>query len=212
MSSAHTGTPSASPSTTRPTVFMTSTSTPGVRERSARSPYCARRSVFEQDALLPQTLADGVRFAEVLAVAGIVPGGDRGFDLGGGEARASLAPGARGVEKCGGRFGKEPEDRPGAREVVPRSRRGRSICGITRAVQLAEAVEDEAELLRGVQVVVHRGGKLLEEGRERAGERPRRRDRRGRSADQVVRASERLVEALERARRLLQPPRAEVQG
>src|SRR5437870_13796915 len=135
MSSAHTGTPSASPSTTRPTVFMTSTSTPGVRERSARSPHCARRSVLEQDALLPQALADGVRCAEVLAVAGIVPGGDRGFDLGGGEAGASLAPGAGGVEECRRRFGKQPEDRSGTREVVACSGRGGPVCGITRAVQ-----------------------------------------------------------------------------
>ena len=111
-------------------------------------------------------------------MAGIVPGGDRGFDLGGGEAGASLAPRAGGVEKCRRCFSKEPEDRPGAREVVPRSERGRPIRGITRAVQLAEAVEDEAERLRSVQVVVHRGGELLEEGRERAGECPRRRDRR----------------------------------
>src|SRR5437899_6057348 len=135
MSSAHTGTPSASPRTTRPPVFMTSTSTPGVRERSARSPYCARRSVLEQDALLPQALADGIRFAEVPAVAGIVPGGDRGFDLGGGEAGASLAPAAGSVEKCRRRFSKEPEDRPGSREVAPCSDRGRTISGITRAVQ-----------------------------------------------------------------------------
>src|SRR5262249_60430093 len=78
-------------------------------------------------------------------------------------------------------------------------------------VQVAQAVEDEAERLGGVQVVVHRGGELLEEGREVPGERARRRLRRGGVGGQLVGTGEGLVETLERTRRLLQTTRREVE-
>src|SRR6184192_2677692 len=63
----------------------------------ARFPYRAGGAVLEQDALLAETLANRIRFAEVLATPRLVACGDGRLDLAGAEPGALLAPSAHGL-------------------------------------------------------------------------------------------------------------------
>src|SRR3989449_11457322 len=75
---------------------------PDLRRRLlGRLPHCARGRVLEQDAPGAELLADRVRYAEVLAPAGLVALRDRGRDLrlaqprAGGASRPPRAAGGR---------------------------------------------------------------------------------------------------------------------
>src|SRR5205823_6109888 len=111
----------------------------------ARFPYRAGGTVLEQDALLAKTLANRIRFAEVLATPRLVARGDGRLDLGGAEAGALLAPSAHGLEELRGRLGEEPRGGADDGELAADVGRGRASSRVEQPVQLADAVEDEAE-------------------------------------------------------------------
>src|SRR5690242_3410530 len=133
-----------------PTVNHTTFRMLDLRPASAGLPHCAGRGVLEQDAVRAQPVADRIRLAKVLAFAGLVARGDGGLDVGLAEREPGRAARALGGEKRRCRL---PEDAPrggDARELGADGARGRAIAGIECAVQVAEAVEDETEGLRGV--------------------------------------------------------------
>src|SRR5439155_3923043 len=78
MSPDHPGAASASSASVHGPIILI----PDLRRRLLGGlPHCARGRVLEQDAPGVELLADRVRFAEVLAPAGLVALGDRGGDL-----------------------------------------------------------------------------------------------------------------------------------
>src|SRR5262252_645405 len=205
MSLDHAGRARASIPTVNHTIRMLD-----LRPASAGLPHCAGWGVLEQDAAPAQALADRIRLAKVLAFAGLVPCGDGGLDVGLAEREPGRPASALGGEERRRRL---PEDAPrggDARELGADRARGGAIARVQRAIQVAEAVEDEAEGLRGIQVVVHRLGERGEERRELACERAREVDRR-RGAERLVGARERLVEPFKVTRGLLEPAGTEVE-
>src|SRR5205085_1459896 len=114
-------------------------------------------TVLEDDPLVFQAGTDGVGFLEVLALAGIVACLDRGFDVARREPRALLPRAPARLEVLGRAPFEEPDGEADATELPAHDRRERRVAGIERAVELPGAVEEQADRLGRVQVVVHGG-------------------------------------------------------
>src|SRR5262249_23424642 len=162
-------------------------------------------------ALLAEPSTDRVGLLEVAALAGRVALGDGDLDLGLAESSALEAARAQVVEQRRRLRRHDPDRRADAGQLGPHGAGLGLVAGVEGAIQVAHAVEDEADGLRGVEVVVHG---LAEGGLERG-----RLARQGAvdtgggqgGAGGLVRAREGLVQALERAARLVEAPRGEVE-
>ena len=116
-----------------------------VRPSSSTIPWSRRRSRMASASAKSRRLRASLRAAMAASIS------------------ASLRPArlrprrARPRGSAAGSSARSPSAAPTRAELGAQAAAARAVAGVERAVQLAHAVEDEAERLGGVQVVVHRG-------------------------------------------------------
>jgi hypothetical protein len=122
------------------------------------SRWCPRARL-QDDPLLAQARADGVGLGEVPALARVVAGDDGGLDLALAEARLLATAGAQVRQERRRLGGHQTERHARPRQLAADDAGLAPIAGVEGTVQVADAIEDQAHRLGGVQVVVHRLGR-----------------------------------------------------